>query len=129
MSLKNTWLIWIPLILLLIFIFPKSCGFETPSKVLDYKCYGFKTPFFSEIKNTGNPMEWCSGICTSKLKITNSANQTNQTSEITPFSGISDSFSKVIPALLIVFIIIGLLKWVDSFKKRGGTEVRVYRTP
>lgn len=127
---ERLWLIWIPLIILLILMFPKSCGFQNPSESVSYKCYGFKTPFLSEIKKTDNLQQWCSGICASKSININPLNQKNQAEEQTPFSGLTDSFAKVIPSLLIVFIIIGVLKWFGSLKnKNKGEEIRVYRNP
>lgn len=114
------WLIWIPLILLLIFIFPKSCGHKIPSEFVEYTCAGFKAPFLSEIEKSENPQEWCSGICLSETKRMIEPNKTEQKTNISqsPFRGIAKSFEKVIPILLVIFLIIIVLKWMSSFKKK-----------
>jgi hypothetical protein len=132
MKLKNNWLIWIPLILLLIFIFPKSCGNNMPSEFVEYTCIGFKVPFLSEIEKSNNPQEWCSGICFSETKKMIEPNKTEEGNDINqgPYKGITDSFVKVIPILFLIFLIIAVLKWITSFKnKQSKGEIKVYKSP
>ena len=118
---ENLWLIWIPLIILIVMLFPKSCGFKNLSEEMTYKCSGFKTPFLSGIEKSNNPQEWCSGICISKTikKINNSVtNETVQPTESSPISGVADSFGKVVPGMFGILLIIGILNWIGSLKKK-----------
>ena len=114
------WLIWIPLIVLVIMLFPKSCGFKTSSGDVTYKCSGFKTPFLSQIEKSGNPQEWCSGICfsNSKIKNTTQINETSASEEQTPFSGMIDSFGKIIPTMFLILLVIGLIRWIGSISEK-----------
>jgi hypothetical protein len=120
MKSSNLWLIWIPLIVLVIMLFPKSCGFQNLSTELNYKCSGFKTPFLSQMEKSDNPQQWCSGICISKtiVKNTTQSNQTIESDIPSPFSGMTDSFGKVIPGLFAILLVIGLINWIGSIKKK-----------
>lgn len=115
---ENFWLIWIPLIILVIMLFPKSCGFKNPSTDVDYRCSGFKTPFLSQIENSDNPQQWCSGICFSKSITPPPKNKTPGPDDQTPFSGMTDSFGKVVPSLFGILLIVGLLRWIGTFQKK-----------
>lgn len=130
MKFKNSWIIWIILILLLILTFPKSCGHKIPSEFVEYTCAGFQTPFLSQIEKSENPQKWCSGICFSKTKKMIEPNKTEEDITKSPLGGITEPFVKIISVLILIFIVITILKWVSSIKKanRGG-EVRVYRNP
>lgn len=46
-----------------------------------------------------------------------------------PFDIINSEFTKIIIPLLIIIIFIIILKWFSNLKKRGITEIRVYRAP
>lgn len=116
MKSSNLWLIWIPLIVLVIMLFPKSCGFQNQSIEMTYKCSGFKTPFLSQIEKSDNPQQWCSGICFSNSKIRNTTqvNETIESEEQIPFSGITQEFGKIIPAIFLMMLIVGVIKWMGS---------------
>ena len=117
---EHLWLIWIPLIVLVIMLFPKSCGFKNPSGDVTYKCSGFNTPFLSEIEKSNNPQQWCSGICFSSLNIKNTtqSNETLGPDEQTPFSGIAQSFGKIIPAMFLIMLVIGLIRWIGGIAEK-----------
>lgn len=117
---EHLWLIWIPLIILVIMLFPKSCGFKNTSENMIYKCSGFETPFLSQIEKSDNPQQWCSGICFSKtiIKNTTQDNQTVETIEQSPFTDTTMSFGKILPALFLILLVIGLIKWIGSVTKR-----------
>ncbi len=118
MELKNSGFVWIPLIILLIFSFPKTCGNITNSEYMDYSCAGFRTPFLTSLQSSNNSQEWCSGICFSKTKKMIEPNKTEENiQEPNPFVGITESFGKIIPILLLIFIVIGVLKWLGTAKK------------
>jgi len=121
---EHLWLIWIPLIVLVIMLFPKSCGFKNPSKDVNYHCTGFNTPYLSQIEKSDNPQKWCSGICFSS-SIKKGSSQVNQTQDSDidlPFSGVTDSFGKIIPIMFLILLVVGLIRWIsnisDRFKKK-----------
>jgi len=128
MKFKYNWLIWVGLIILLILTFPKSCGNITPSEFVEYICIGFQTPFLSQIEKSDNPQIWCSGMCFSKTKKMIEPNNTEPDITKSSLGGVAEPFIKVIPVLILIFVVIAFLKWIGSIKKanRGG-EVRVYR--
>ena len=58
-------------------------------------------------------------------------NKTEETTEGPgPFGGLTESFGKVIPVLLVVFIAIGILKYIGSIRKKNSAgEIKVYKNP
>jgi F0F1-type ATP synthase assembly protein I len=40
-----------------------------------------------------------------------------------------DSFSGLIPILIIILLLIGILYWLRSLRRASHTEIRVYRRP
>jgi hypothetical protein len=116
---EHLWLIWVPLIVLVIILFPKSCGFKNPSQSVNYHCSGFKTPYLSQFDKSDNPQEWCSGICLSS-SIGNNKTQNNKTvpDEQTPFSGISDSFGKIVPIMFLILLVVGLIRWIGNISEK-----------
>jgi hypothetical protein len=125
MKKSNFWLIWIPLIVLVIMLFPKSCGFKNPSAEYTYKCSGFNTPFLSQVEKSANPQQWCSGVCISKSipKNKTTADQTSSIEDdsdsIIPISTVTGSFGKVVPAIFGILLVIGIVNWISSFKKKN----------
>ena len=120
MKSEYLWLIWIPLILLIIMLFPKSCGFKNPSADVTYRCSGFKTPYLSQIEKSENPLQWCSGICFSNSIVKNKT-QVNETTEPeiqTPFSGTVDSFGKIVPTIFLIMLVVGLIKWIGNVTEK-----------
>ncbi len=131
MESKISWLIWIPLILLLVFSFPKTCGTAIPSEFMEYTCAGFKAPFLTSLQSSNNSQEWCSGICFSKTKKMIEPNKTQENTESpNPLIGVTESFGKVVPVILLILIVIGALRWIGSAKKSSQRgEIKVYRNP
>ena len=117
---EHIWLIWIPLIVLVIMLFPKSCGFKNPSEDVVYKCSGFNTPFISQIEKSDNPQKWCSGICFSSsiVKNTTKSNLTLISDEQSPFSDIAQSFGKIIPAMFLIMLVVGLIRWIGGIAEK-----------
>lgn len=40
-----------------------------------------------------------------------------------------DSFSGLVPVLVLILLLIGVLYWLRSLQKASHTEIRVYRRP
>ncbi|VVB78599.1 Uncharacterised protein [uncultured archaeon] len=128
MQIQKSWLIvWILLIVLLVLVFPKSCGrTDQLSKAIEYSCMGLNAPFFSNLNSNYN---WCYGICLEK-----SIKQeipTNQTDQSNPGAGSGflsdfvDSIKKVALPLLLIFVTLGVIKFLSSLK--GKKSIIVYR--
>jgi hypothetical protein len=117
---ERFWLIWIPLIILVVMLFPKSCGFKNLSNDVVYHCSGFKTPFLSQIEKSPNPQNWCSGICFSNSIVKNStkSNQTSDDMGPSPFSNITDSFGKVIPTIFLILLVVGIIRWIGNITEK-----------
>lgn len=128
MRLKKSWWIWILVILLLVLVFPKTCGRTNyVSSVIDYNCKGIQAPFFSNINDKYN---WCYGICIEKT-IKKEFNQTNETVKSSAPAFVSD-ISKPIMGILyplaIILIAIGMLKIISSLKGKKPNII-IYRKP
>jgi len=128
MELKKSWWIWILVILLLVIIFPKTCGrTDYVSSVIKYSCTGLQAPFFSNINDKYN---WCYGICFEKT-IKKESSQTNETTKQSTPAFVSDiykSLKGVLYPLVIILVIIGILKYISGLKGKKSNII-IYRKP
>ena len=115
---------WIFLIILIVFIFPKTCGSKYLDQVInsniEYKCFGFPGPNLSEKYN------WCYGICSEKSEERNPTKEDVSTPKIPIISGMISSFKKPIKSLAIIVLIIGIILAIQKFKKVGKDDNVVY---
>ena len=119
------WLIWIPLIVLVVMLFPKSCGFKNPIINESFKCSGFNAPYLSLFDKSNNPQQWCSGICFSSSIVKNISinNDTSSQSNLpNPVTDITGSFGKVIPAIFLILLAVGIVKWIGSMTEKLGKK-------
>lgn len=128
MKLKNNWLLWLVLVIVVVIIFPKPCGTKIPSQVLDYTCIGFETPLMSLLQKSDNSIDWCSGVCQSVSKNLSISSANNSQNVPGPISGITSSFEKIILPLGIIVIAILIVSWIVSIIKKQKTEIRVIRS-
>jgi hypothetical protein len=126
---KKMWLIWLLLIILITFMFPKDCGQKEGESDIFYKCIGLNLPFEST-SASGKKISWCSGFCMTKdIERKRTNDSVSDFSDSPDFlNGMMESFLKAIPLLLGIMILAGIVAWIGSLSKKGGrTEVRVYR--
>lgn len=120
MKLKKMWWIWIIPILLLILIFPKTCGkANLVSNTTEYNCGGIQASFIN-INNTNSSYNWCYGVCFEKT-IKPKTNKTIQPiiKQNPGFvSDISQSLKKIILPMGIIFLAIGFIKFITSLKSK-----------
>ena len=112
--------IWIIVILIVTFLFPKSCEFD--NKEVKNTCIGMTLPFESESKS-GELYGWCSGYC--KIEVIKETPPPNSTLMDVPddspaaISPIFESFKKTLPILLIIAIIIAIIATFQSVIERS----------
>ena len=125
MQFKKSLVLWALIIILLILVFPKTCGrTDYISKVIYYGCMGIEAPFFSSINDKYN---WCYGICLeSSIQQPDEINQTKPQEDSSFISGISQSLKKVIFPLIMIFAAIGIIKFISTLKARKS-NVTVYK--
>ena len=114
---------WIFLIVLIIFIFPKTCGSKYLDEVIDsnikYSCLGFPGPDLSEKYN------WCYGICLEKSQEKNEIKEESTGPKIPIISGFVAGFKKPIKSLAIIVVIIGIILVIQKFKKVGKDNTTI----
>jgi hypothetical protein len=120
MEMFNSWIFWGALILILIFIFPKSCGTIIPSENIYYKCAGIKTTF-SVFHKLNNSMQFCSGLCFSKSKqksIVNANDSNSNSGAPSTLSGMINPLRKSLLPLIAIIILIAVIGWITSMRKK-----------
>lgn len=117
----GTWIIWVILILLFVGLFPKTCGKISNNPIeINYNCIGTKAPFINS-----NNYSWCYGVCieTSKEKAQNKTIETVKKTGADPLiNDIISTLSKLVYPMIIIFIIIATIKYVNNLRKKK-TEV------
>ncbi len=120
------WWFWLLLIVLLVLVFPKTCGPVKPlaNSTTTYSCSGIPLVFGSNAKDI-----WCSGFCIIKDNtiIGKQTEKSIDDSSIPFMSGMTEQFSKLLLPLIGILILIGIIQWLGSYKKKGTTEIKVYR--
>ncbi|MEK6859215.1 MAG: hypothetical protein AABX54_00220 [Nanoarchaeota archaeon] len=117
MELKKTWWLWLILILLLIAIFPKTCGkTDFISTAIEYECLGINAPFI----NLNTNFSWCYGVCFEKSIADKTGSQAaiqdnNSPAIITEFMS---PLLKIFPLLIGIIILILVLQWIGPLRKR-----------
>ncbi|MDP2926184.1 MAG: hypothetical protein Q8N99_07445 [Nanoarchaeota archaeon] len=129
---KYIYLILILLIIILIFFYPKACGKIPVSDSVNSSCLGmnvFKTNH-SNSTNSSYIQKWCSGICLEKSIIKDTATDIADSGKNTVpiISDFMGGFKKVIMPLIAIFIIIGIITWINNIKKKNkNSEVRIVK--
>jgi len=119
MEFFKSWVFWIILILLLILIFPKTCGTKNNKENLDYQCKGIKLSFLT--RNSNNSYYWCSGFCTTnKKQMINSSLNLNQQNDNEPkvVKGIFQNVAKWLIPIILIFLAFFLLNWLKKLKNK-----------
>jgi len=130
-----SWIIWIPLLLIVLLIFPKPCGTKLGSETIEYKCIGIKS-ILNQKNNTENPNRLCYGACFSERlqkenKTSNLSNNitidtnesSNQIISDKEIKGLARGVLAILPVIIIISIIIALLSWLMSKKKESNIIV------
>ena len=110
------WLMWILLIILIVYSFPKPCGyriFENNELILksgniEYDCLGFEDHLLTKMKENST-VQFCYGFCLENSIESEEVNNTPINSGGTPLPDILVETLKGLSKALFIFIIIVLL--------------------
>src|SRR3989344_1495223 len=115
---------WIFLIILIVFIFPKTCGSKYLDQVInsniEYKCFGFPGPNLSEKYN------WCYGICQEKSQENKEVETEEPVIQIPIIASFTKPFKKALKPIVLILLIIGAVLTLQKFSKAGKNDVVVY---
>jgi len=127
----KTWWFLLLILLLIVIIYPKECGTKPASKDMKYSCYGAPGPNLDKLGKPKNTTTiWCLGLCSAK-SIKKPVIEKNDTKPQGPdfLTGFGDSFGKLVIPLVLIFIIIGVIQWIQSMQSGKKTEVRIIKGP
>jgi hypothetical protein len=128
MEFHKKWWFWLLITVLVVFIFPKTCGSPEVNERTEHHCVGIPL-FASKAIYSNKTYNWCSGVCLAVDAPPVERNETEEEEGPRFITGMISDVEKLILPLVGIFVLIAVIAWIGSMTKKDKTEIRVVKGP